>query len=167
MKKITICGSAKYKNQFEYWNRKLSLEQNIVYTTCYTMKDMSDEEKKILDKINLKKIDYSDEIFVLDIDGYVGKSTQQKILYAKKHGKKVKLLSEWVKENNKKEILVYYTEGNIMDVIFVDEIPKCISWRGLAFNVHASGGYDALLITNDPSDHPKNYEGPYFIYYDD
>jgi len=101
MRKITLCGSTKFKEHFEYWNKKLSLEGNIVYSvSCFRHSgdSLTDKEKEILDEVHLKKIDNSDEIFVLDVDGYIGESTNNEILYAKTHNKKINFLSKY---NNK------------------------------------------------------------------
>ena len=42
-----------------------------------------------LDKIHRKKIDISDAIYVVNIDGYIGNSTKNEIEYAKKNNKEV------------------------------------------------------------------------------
>lgn len=39
-----------------------------------------------------QKIDMSDEIIVINIDGYIGESTRNEINYAKEKGKKVNYL---------------------------------------------------------------------------
>jgi hypothetical protein len=54
--------------------------------------NLSDNEKIELDLIHLKKIDLADEIFVINVDGYIGSSTKREIEYAKLKGKKIKYL---------------------------------------------------------------------------
>ena len=39
-----------------------------------------------------RKIDMADEIFVINVNGYIGESTKSEIEYTKKHGKKVNYL---------------------------------------------------------------------------
>ena len=39
-----------------------------------------------------RKIDMADEIFVINVDGYIGESTKSEIEYAKRTGKKVNYL---------------------------------------------------------------------------
>jgi hypothetical protein len=51
-----------------------------------------DDVKRDLDFLHLRKIDLSDEIFVLNVGGYIGDSTQREIEYALSTGKKVKYL---------------------------------------------------------------------------
>jgi cell division protein FtsB len=48
--------------------------------------------KNILDELHFRKIDLSDEIFVINQDGYIGESTRNEINYAIKTGKQVKYL---------------------------------------------------------------------------
>ena len=47
-----------------------------------------------MDELHLRKIDLSDEIFVVDWDGYIGKSTANEIEYAKKNGKDIRYFSK-------------------------------------------------------------------------
>ena len=44
---------------------------------------------EILGKLHKRKIDVSDAIYVVNIDGYIGNSTKSEIEYALKHGKEV------------------------------------------------------------------------------
>ena len=46
-------------------------------------------DANILDKIHRKKIDISDAIYVVNIDGYIGNSTKKEIEYALNNGKEV------------------------------------------------------------------------------
>lgn len=50
--------------------------------------------KEMLDDMHLRKIDLADEIFVINVEGYIGESTRREISYAKKIGKKVNYLEE-------------------------------------------------------------------------
>lgn len=46
--------------------------------------------KEMLDDMHKRKIDMADEIFVINVTGYIGDSTCSEIEYAKAHGKKVR-----------------------------------------------------------------------------
>lgn len=96
MKRITLCGSTKFKKEFEALNRQLTLEGNIIYSiSCFGHADkiqFSVEQKELLDKVHKAKIDNSDGIFVIDVDGYIGESTRSEITHAEKTGKFVKYL---------------------------------------------------------------------------
>ena len=48
--------------------------------------------KEMLDDMHKRKIDMADEIFVINVGGYIGESTKSEIEYAKSHGKKVNYL---------------------------------------------------------------------------
>lgn len=98
MKVITLCGSTKFKKHFEYVNAILTLQGHIVLSVgVFVHSDnlkISDDQKTGLDELHKRKIDLSDEVFVLDVDGYVGNSTQGEIEYARRRGKPVRFLSE-------------------------------------------------------------------------
>ena len=47
-----------------------------------------------MDELHLRKIDLADEIFVVDWEGYIGKSTANEISYAKCTGKRIRYFSD-------------------------------------------------------------------------
>lgn len=98
-KRITLCGSTKFKKEFEAINKQLSLEGNVVYSVAFfghaDNAPLTDEQKTVLDVVHYKKIDNSDGIFVIDVDGYIGESTRNEIEYATSTGKFVKYLSQF------------------------------------------------------------------------
>ena len=48
--------------------------------------------KEMLDDMHKRKIDMADEIFVINVNGYIGESTKSEIQYALNKGKKVNYL---------------------------------------------------------------------------
>jgi hypothetical protein len=96
-KVITLCGSTRFKNEFLEAQKRLTLEGNIVISVGM-FGHSGDEEvwkpgiKDMLDRMHLSKIDMADEIFVINVDGYIGESTSREIAYALAHGKIVKYL---------------------------------------------------------------------------
>lgn len=52
------------------------------------------EELKKLELAHYKKIDLSDGIYVLNINGYIGESVSKEIEYAKTHGKEPRPVDE-------------------------------------------------------------------------
>ena len=89
---ITLCGSTKFKEEFERVNRELTLAGNIVISVgCFGHSGdvFSDEQKIMLDDIHKRKIDMADAIYVINKDGYIGSSTKSEIKYAIMHGKQV------------------------------------------------------------------------------
>lgn len=101
-KVITLCGSVKFWDEYRRWNAILTLEGNIVFSCGLNLKEGYEDitcefedldvVKKDLDFIHLRKIDLSDEIFVLNVGGYIGDSTKREITYAESKGKTVKYL---------------------------------------------------------------------------
>ena len=103
-KVITLCGSTRFKNEFMEAQKRLTLEGNIVisvglfgHSGDQEVWDGMDEgtlskTKEMLDDMHKRKIDMADEIFVINVGGYIGDSTRAEIDYAKAHGKKVNYL---------------------------------------------------------------------------
>ena len=96
-KVITLCGSTRFKEQFIEIQKKLTLEGNIVISVgafghCGDNEVWTDGTKAMLDRQHLAKIDLADEIFVINVDNYIGDSTRNEIEYAKSKGKRVRFL---------------------------------------------------------------------------
>lgn len=91
MKVITICGSLKFANEMVDAAYRLEFQGNCVITPIISNRKNSftDDELEKLALAHECKIDLSDAIYVMDVGGYVGKSTQREIDYAKKQGKEV------------------------------------------------------------------------------
>ena len=51
--------------------------------------ELSLDEKNSLEKAHFRKIDISDAIYVIDIDGYIGSQVEKEIAYAEAKGKEV------------------------------------------------------------------------------
>jgi hypothetical protein len=105
-KVVTLCGSTKFKDEFMKAQKELTLKGYIVLSVC-VFGHSGDQEvwekmdegtltktKEMLDDMHKRKIDMADEIFVINVGGYVGDSTKSEIAYAQKTGKKVNYLEE-------------------------------------------------------------------------
>lgn len=97
---ITLCGSLKYEDEFKKWNERLTFAGHMVFTVTSYPSDhegnknwYTPEQKQKLDLAHKRKITASDGILVLDIDGYIGESTDSEIAHAKYHKKIVKYIS--------------------------------------------------------------------------
>jgi len=91
-KVITLCGSTRFKEDFERVNRELTLAGNIVISVgCFGHSGdvFTEEQKVMLDDIHKRKIDMTDAIYVINKGGYIGESTKSEIKYAIMHGKQV------------------------------------------------------------------------------
>ena len=103
-KVITLCGSTRFKNEFLECQKRLTLEGNIVISVglfghsgdAEVWENMDEgtltATKKMLDDMHLRKIDMADEIFVINVEGYIGSSTRAEITYAEAAGKPVRYL---------------------------------------------------------------------------
>ena len=96
-KVITLCGSTRFKEQFLEAQKRLTLEGNIVISVGLFGHTGDDEvwtegTKGMLADMHKRKIDMADEIFVINVDGYIGRSTRSEIEYARDNGKTVNYL---------------------------------------------------------------------------
>ena len=87
-KVITLCGSTKFKEDFLREQKILTLEGNIVISVGLfghsgDNEVWSEGTKEMLDDMHKRKIDMADEIFVINVNGYIGESTKSEIEYAK------------------------------------------------------------------------------------
>lgn len=64
----------------------------IVIQCVYTDDKLNEEEQNILSELHYKKIDISDAIYVVNVNGYIGSSTAKEIQYAKTLGKEIMYL---------------------------------------------------------------------------
>lgn len=101
---ITLCGSTRFKDAFMEAQKRLTLEGNIIISVGLfghsgdnevwegMDEDTLTQTKVMLDDMHKRKIDMADEIYVINVDGYIGDSTKSEIAYALKHGKPVRYL---------------------------------------------------------------------------
>ena len=103
-KVITLCGSTRFKDEFMEIQKRLTLEGNIVISVGLfghsgdneVWENMDEgtltQTKEMLDDMHKRKIDIADEIFVINVGGYIGDSTRSEIEYAYTTGKEVRYL---------------------------------------------------------------------------
>ena len=105
-KVITLCGSTRFKDQFMEKAKQLTLDGYIVISLSIWGHSGDSEvwegmdegtltaTKIMLDDMHKRKIDMADEIYVINVGGYIGDSTRSEIEYAIAHGKKVNYLED-------------------------------------------------------------------------
>ncbi len=105
-KVVTLCGSTRFKDEFMKAQKDLTLKGYIVISVglfghsgdSEVWENMDEgtltKTKEMLDDMHKRKIDMADEIFVINVGGYIGDSTKSEIEYATKTGKKVNYLEE-------------------------------------------------------------------------
>lgn len=92
MKVVTICGSMKFEEQMKSIAFNLESRDNMCVLQCIyglNKESLGANEIDLLNKTHLKKIDISDAIYVVDIDGYIGNQVKKEIEYAEAAGKEV------------------------------------------------------------------------------
>ena len=101
-KVVTLCGSTRFKEQFMDAQKRLTLAGYIVISVGLfghagdqEVWDGMDEgtlskTKEMLDDMHKRKIDMADEIYVINVGGYIGDRTRSEIQYAEEHGKPVR-----------------------------------------------------------------------------
>jgi len=100
---ICLCGSTRFTDIMLVHQWEFTKQGFIVLSWCalpdwyFQGEDKShigDQEgvKEIVDEVHLRKIDLADEVFVLNVDGYIGESTRNEIEYAEKTNTPVRYL---------------------------------------------------------------------------
>lgn len=108
---VCLCGSTRFAEQFmiQSWLLEktgvITLGINILPNGYFKDGDSHGAEqenvKEILDDLHKRKIDISDEVFVINVGGYIGDSTKSEIDYAIQKGVPVRYL-EKIKPNKTK-----------------------------------------------------------------
>jgi hypothetical protein len=97
---VCLCGSTRFMDYFHEAGWQLTMEGKIVLSVGCSKHLPADhggealgvEIAARLDELHLRKIDLADEVFVLNVDGYIGESTRREIAYAMSTGKPVHYL---------------------------------------------------------------------------
>jgi hypothetical protein len=101
---VCLCGSTRYPDAFREANLRETLAGRIVVTIGCNMRtdpefaDLAAGEleriKAGLDDLHKHKIRTADEVYVLNVGGYIGDSTRSEIEYALELGKPVRWLEQ-------------------------------------------------------------------------
>lgn len=105
-KVITLSGSMKFWDEFIETGRRLSMDGHIILCPFKDTDpdNITEERKKMHEEVHNQRIDMCDELYVLNKNGYIGKSTINEILYAMKNNKSVSFM-ELMKPDQWKVIL--------------------------------------------------------------
>jgi hypothetical protein len=83
---VCLCGSTKFRKEYEKVTLEETLKGNIVLSVgCFMHSDnipITEEQKQELDNLHLDKITMADEIIVIAPNGYTGESTNREIDFA-------------------------------------------------------------------------------------
>ena len=100
MKIITLCGSLRFKEYMMRVAEEMALQGNCVLTPIYPTSESSErtaEQLEMLKEEHFKKIELSDAILVINVDDYIGYSTNLEIEYAKKLSKEILYYTDLIK----------------------------------------------------------------------
>ncbi len=92
MKTVTMCGSMRFEEEMQKIAFKLEAKQGYTVLQCvYNTENIEilPDDKRRLEAAHFKKIEMSDAIYIVDIDGYIGEQVKKEILYAKSNGKEI------------------------------------------------------------------------------
>lgn len=93
---VCLCGSTRFRQEIADVNARLTLTGSIVLAPgvfAHDGDEITEDQKRDLDALHLRKIDMADEVLVVDLGGYVGESTSREIVYAREHRKPLYFLS--------------------------------------------------------------------------
>lgn len=102
---VCLCGSTRFTEEMLVKQWEFTKKGYIVLSWCalpdwyFQGEDkyhIGDQEgvKKLVDEVHLRKIDLADEVFVINVDGYIGESTRNEINYSLKTGKPIEYLED-------------------------------------------------------------------------
>lgn len=91
--KIAIIGSTRFKEFHLGAMQRETLKGKIVLCAgFFHHRDnvpISSDDKKRLDELAMHKIEMADEVFVVNLNGYIGETTIELLKHARKHNKPV------------------------------------------------------------------------------
>lgn len=93
---VTLCGSSTQKEDWEYWQKKLALDGNVVLAINIYLglenKNYNEENdiKQLLKELHRQKIRMADRVvFITKPDNTLGKHATEELEYAKELGKPI------------------------------------------------------------------------------
>lgn len=101
MKVITVCGSYKFIKEMTEITEQMALQGNCMLTPITLTKpakeDYTEEEASLIDQMHKEKIKLSDAILVVNVNGYIGRSTNSEIEYARSLNKEILYYTDLIK----------------------------------------------------------------------
>ena len=88
---VYLCGNLKFQKEMMIVAEKMALKGNCILTPVYPVSKNIERTKEQLIKLkeaHFKRIELSDAILVVNVNNYIGNSTNLEIEYAKKVGKR-------------------------------------------------------------------------------
>jgi len=107
---ICMCGSTRFTDEMLLKQWQMTKKGHIVLSWCalpssylFQGPHVGDIEgvKELIDEVHKRKIDLADEVFVVNVGGYVGDSTKSEIEYAMLHNKPI----DWLEPESGSQIM--------------------------------------------------------------
>lgn len=91
MKVITLCGSMRFFKEMQEIAGELETKHGYCAITPIGGPNITLNEEAVenLAKAHYKKIDISDAVYIVNINGYIGESVSKELRYAQKHNKEI------------------------------------------------------------------------------
>ncbi len=89
---VVLSGSLRFWDKIQELHEKLELENGyvVIGITPHVMsRGFTPEEEDLLDELHREKIRLADALYVVNMGGYIGKSTRSEIEFAKHLGKEI------------------------------------------------------------------------------
>jgi hypothetical protein len=93
---VCLCGSTRFKKEFEQAAKQETLAGKIVLSVGYfghqEQVPPTEDQKRLLDRLHLEKILLADEVLFLNVNGYMGTSTKRELQFASNTKKVIRFL---------------------------------------------------------------------------
>jgi hypothetical protein len=123
---VCLCGSTRFPDAFRKANLDETLAGKIVLSVggfCHTDKPAGEvitkQQKIKLDLLHMQKIDLADEVYILNVGGYIGESTARELAYAIFCKKEIRFLENTVGQQylvRERHLLGKHCANFMMDV---------------------------------------------------
>jgi len=91
-KVVTMCGSLRFQKKLIEEADRLELAGNCVLSVVYPSKVKelyTKSEIEMFQRMHYQRIDMSDAIYIVNVDGYIGESTRSEVEYAISKNKEI------------------------------------------------------------------------------
>jgi len=96
-KVVVMCGSLRFLDKIQEMAERLELERGYAVIPLLPHvidRNLTTEEVEQLGELHLCKIDLADAVYVVNVNGYIGKTVQKEIAYAREKGKEILYFDE-------------------------------------------------------------------------
>lgn len=91
---VVLCGSTRFKQDFEKVTKELALQGKIPISLPFFGDTITAEQLKLITDMHFEKIRLSDEVYIVNKNGYIGDATSKEIEYAKSLNKPIFYMEE-------------------------------------------------------------------------